>query len=46
MKLKKLHIAYRVSVTAVEVDNVLQYAKVTKVVFTACAKVTTVVVMA
>ena len=39
-------IAYRVSITAVEVDNVLQYAKVTKVVFTACAKVTTVVVMA
>ena len=46
VKLKKLHIAYRVSITAVEVDNVLQYAKVTKVVFTACAKVTTVVVMA
>ena len=46
MKLKKLHIAYRISVTAVEVDNVFQYAKVTKVVFTACAKVTTVVVMA
>ena len=37
VKLKKLHIAYRVSITAVEV---------TKVVFTACAKVTTVVVMA
>ena len=46
VKLKKLQIAYRVSITAVEVDNVLQYAKVTKVVFTACAKVTTVVVMA
>ena len=46
VKLKKLHIAYRVSITAVEVDNVLQYAKVTKVVCTACAKVTTVVVMA
>ena len=45
MKLKKLHIASRESITAVEVD-VLQYAKVTKVVFTACAKVTTVVVMA
>ena len=46
MKLKKLHIAYRVSITAAEVDNVLQYAKVTKVVFTASVKVTTVVVMA
>ena len=46
MKLKKVHIAYRVSITDVEVDNVLQYAKVTKVVFTACAKVTRVVVMA
>ena len=46
VKLKKLHIAYRVSITAVEVDNVLQYAKVTKVVFTTCAKVTTVVVVA
>ena len=46
MKLKKLHIGYRVSITAVEVDNVLRYAKVTKVVFTACAKFTTVVVMA
>ena len=46
VKLKTLHIAYRVSVTAVVVHNVLQYAKVTKVVFTACAKVTTVVVMA
>ena len=46
VQLNKLHIAYRVSNTAVEVDNVLQYAKVTKVVFTACAKVTTVVVMA
>ena len=46
VKLEKLHTAYRVSITAVEVDNVLQYAKVTKVVFTACAKVTTVVVMA
>ena len=46
MKLEKLHIAYRVSITAVEVDNVLQFAKVTKVVFTAYKKVTTVVVMA
>ena len=46
VKLKKLHVIYRVSITAVEVDNVLQYAKVTKVVFTACVKVTTVVVMA
>ena len=46
VKLKKLHVAYRVSITAVEIDNVLQYAKVTKVVFTACAKVTTVVGMA
>ena len=45
MKLKKSHIAYGVSIAAVEVDNVFQYAKVTKVEFTACAKVTTVVVM-
>ena len=46
VKLKKMHVAYRVSITAVEVDNVLQYVKFTKIVFTACAKVTTVVVMA
>ena len=46
VKLKKLHIAYWASITAVEVDHVLQYAKITKVVFTACAKVTTVEVMA
>ena len=38
VKLKNLHIAYRVSITAVEVDNVLQYAKVTKVVFYSMCK--------
>ena len=43
VKLKKLHVTYRVSITAVVF---IAYAKVTKVVFTACAKVTTVVVMA
>ena len=31
-----MHIAYRISITAVEVDNVLQYAKVTKVVYSMC----------